>query len=180
MAHRTSRDSRIVVVAFVGAMLMTMFSPAYASNFSFFYADNRDQSYYYDANHTAGARAATTWTIEYSYQPTFMYWYYTTSGIHTSNDIWYTVGSVSPGRIGETTCRALQDPDECEHWHTVYKATWWETASDVARRSLACHETGHTTGLKHDPPYGCLEEGQTWNQYLGTHNTNHLNARYSG
>jgi hypothetical protein len=118
-----------------------------------------------------------TWTIEYSYQPTDMNWYYTTTGIHTSNDIWYTVDPVADPYIGLTTCRALMDIDECEHWHVVYDEPWWIDASDVSRRSLACHETGHTVGLKHGS-YGCLEEGQTWNQYLGAHNTSHINSRY--
>jgi hypothetical protein len=177
MAHRNRRDLQIIVVAVVCAMMAAMTSSAHASNFGPLFADNPGQSYYYDAGHTAGARAATTWTIEYSYQPTDMNWYYTTTGIHTSNDIWYTVDPVADPYIGLTTCRALMDIDECEHWHVVYDEPWWIDASDVSRRSLACHETGHTVGLKHGS-YGCLEEGQTWNQYLGTHNTSHINSRY--
>lgn len=171
----------MAVVSFVSAMVVAFVlatTPSgRANNFGPEFADNGSQSRYYDAGFTAGARAATNWTIEYSYQPTDMYWYYTTTDIHGSNDIWYTVDPLPPGVAGLADCRALQDPDECEHWHVTYDEPWWIGAGDVSRRALACHETGHTVGLKHGP-YGCMEVGQYPNQYLGTHNRDHINSRY--
>jgi len=169
----------IFAVAMVATLLLTAAPPARAHYFGPLYADNRDQSRYYDAGFTAGARAATDWTIEYSYQPTYMYWYKTTTDIHGSNDIWYTVDPITPGNTGETFCATRKGlTDTCEHWHTTYQESWWGTAGDTARRVLACHETGHTTGLYDGGTYGCMEQGQYWNQYLGTHNRDHINARY--
>jgi hypothetical protein len=182
VAHQNRTDLKIAVIASVFAMItaftLASMPRAYAHYFGPLYADNPSQSYYYDAGHTAGARAATTWTIEYSYQPTHMTWYYTTTDIHGSNDIWYTVDPLPDPYTGITDCRARQDPDECEHWHVTYDEPWWIAADDVPRRVLACHETGHTTGLKDGGTYGCMEQGQYWNQYLGTHNRDHINERY--
>jgi hypothetical protein len=176
VTHRTRRDAQFAVAAFVFTMLLAMVSPVYANNFGPYFADNGSHSRYYDAGFTAGARAATDWSINYSYQPTDMNWYYTTTDIHGSNDTWYTVDPLPGSIIGLTDCRALQDPDECEHFHVTYDEPWWIGAGDVARRSLACHENGHTVGLQHGP-YGCMPSSPT-SQYLGAHNANHINSRY--
>jgi hypothetical protein len=182
VAHRDRTSWRTAAVTFVCALVATLVlattTPGNAHYFGALYADNPSQSRYYDAGFTAGARAATDWTINYSYQPTTMYWYYTTTDIHGTNDIWYTVDPLPSGLTGQTTCPTRQGLTECEHWHVVYAEPWWINASDTARRVLACHETGHTTGLKDGGTYGCMEQGQYWNQYLGDHNRDHINSHY--
>jgi len=45
------------------------------------------------------------------------------------------------------------------------------------RRSMACHEMGHTVGLRHRDE-GCMTNGSNFPDYLGAHNFDHVQANY--
>jgi hypothetical protein len=146
------RHNLAVALACLSVLLLptvahgTNFGPAKGQ----LYADNGNHSYYYDAGHTSEARAATDWSINTSYQTTNMYFYGTTTDIHGSNDLWFTVDPIDPSLAGQTSCRALQDADECEHWHIIYQETGagaFDAKSTALQRNTACHEMGHSVGL---------------------------------
>jgi predicted Zn-dependent protease len=69
-------------------------------------------------------------------------------------------------------------------WNTYYVGNW---ATDAQQRKVACHEFGHTLGLRHtsssqDPDYlqSCMRDPATnaSTNSITQHDKNHLNARY--
>jgi hypothetical protein len=130
---------------------------------------------------------------------------------HTSNvDVWYTWdgasgGNIYPelvGRFARSRCESIAVSSTgsplvhfCNHWHVIIddESSGFNTRPTEWYRGLACHETGHTVGLKHadwrtDPPaevgpnagrydmYRCLDRPA--DQWLGSHNAAHLNGFY--
>jgi hypothetical protein len=69
---------------------------------------------------------------------------------------------------------------KCHHWHVTYntdKGPWTQSEKD----HLACHETGHTTGLQHYPDNpdttSCLGGSNTY--YFNGHDEGHINDYYA-
>ena len=64
------------------------------------------------------------------------------------------------------------------YWNTTLLDTW------EARHFLACHELGHTLGLRHNWSDGdsCMRTGEsawnTRNRFLSAHDRDHINASY--
>jgi hypothetical protein len=54
---------------------------------------------------------------------------------------------------------------------------FWGTEAN--RRSVACHEIGHTVGLRHTTDSSsCMYNGSTYPQTLNAHDRAHINGRY--
>jgi hypothetical protein len=106
-------------------------------------------------------------------------------------DVHYRNGSIpdSPeGRVvGLTSCQ-IWEGHRCDHWHVIFDGAQIADYSDAKLQWLACHETGHTVGLKHgsvDPDagpgnvaaYQCMRYSP-FPIYLGAHNATHINNHY--
>lgn len=121
--------------------------------------------------------AATDLSITYQSTPV-------TSG-SAETDIMYEKGSGVPsGNIGMAWCNDAVTSEKCDQ-HYVR----WTTSTSVTRNT-ACHETGHSVGLTHganadpmisntDDRLACMERPSAGgSKYLGTHNTDEINAQY--
>ena len=96
---------------------------------------------------------------------------YTTYCGYTWDDI--------PNVIGLTTCVSLAGGGRCQKFEIRYDNSDVNSSSSIGfRNAIACHETGHSLGLKHNSdPNSCVQGG--W--YVGaisSHDTSHLNANY--
>jgi hypothetical protein len=70
----------------------------------------------------------------------------------------------------------------CRHGHVRYKNS--SLSTNTYEKALACHETGHSVGLRHQ---GSLSQSTvrcmynpvpSTDPYVGTHNVNHINGLY--
>lgn len=94
---------------------------------------------------------------------------------------WYNPSIGQGGTIGLAVCDSVVSPGanwKCEQ-HTVRINLWYTASAGLFdRRSLACHENGHTLGLKHRDG-GCMKTDaphDTTN--FATHDRDHVNANY--
>jgi hypothetical protein len=67
----------------------------------------------------------------------------------------------------------------CSHWHENFNTSFAYT--DTKRKSLTCHEFGHTLGLHHyadhQDPQTCMETPH-WHLHFNDHDIGHVNAYY--
>lgn len=88
---------------------------------------------------------------------------------------------------GLTTCVSINSALECEKHEIRYDVPDVLAMTSNARIGLACHETGHSVGLKHlDNPTGdatfrgcmyTLADPTYW-PFLSPHDVGHINANY--
>lgn len=62
------------------------------------------------------------------------------------------------GTIGLNTCVALNSAGECERSDVRFDTSTYAALGPTGRRSLACHEIGHSLGLMHRQEQ-CMGEG---------------------
>lgn len=107
-------------------------------------------------------------------------------GDSQNTDVRVVASALSTGVYGWVSCpvdatRSGTDPTEtC--WNQWLKIdTGNAGAFDSAKRkSLMCHEFGHTLGLRHreGSPLGCMTNGSTWPTLPTDHDKIHLNDTY--
>jgi hypothetical protein len=127
-------------------------------------------------------RSATSWSITGSYNTTDLTFSQYPNGHRDDLNNYYSVSNSMPisGLVAYHDCVywVSLSRTRCRHGHIVYLNRDWSTDRE---RTLACHETGHSTGLRHRdsnrPLYRCMTRGVT-DPYMGSHNVGHVNANY--
>lgn len=83
--------------------------------------------------------------------------------------------------VGLTTCvlLATNPASSCEKFQVRYDESFTVGASATQRRSLACHEVGHTLGLGHTTGTTCMVAGSAFPTAYSAHEiSSHINASY--
>lgn len=192
---------RTLRISFVAAVAMFVASTPVASNADNFsgssgnfgcdgginMSDNGTQYYWYDSL-TQNVSGAQNYTRNNVYDPISSINTVDDSGEYSSTDAIirdqdytdYCGKNWHPnGVIGATQCNGLNIDRECESHVIRYDTSYSDDASDFARRSLACHETGHSLGLQHrSTDSKCMESGSNQATDLSSHDINHLNNNY--
>jgi hypothetical protein len=186
---------KVWIPAVAVLVMFTMSTPAYADNFGAIYdeptsvsfQDDSLLSYQFDTNLSAHMRAASDWTLTRSYATTDLNVVKFGDGHRNDLNNQYAIGAMPlPGLIGYHDCVYWKSLSRtrCTHGHIRYKNTGLSTTT--YERALACHETGHSVGLRHkgttantESIVRCMWDPVPANDpYLGTHNVAHINGLY--
>lgn len=174
------------------ALPLAAASPALASNFGKYYADNSDH-YYARVSLTANGVTAANWGIteldlstdidtyndgtcksgtdicfyDANYETTpwvkSVAWWQNHSGLAHCNR---AVGLFGLG-------------NRCDRWYVLFNTADMSGFDTSLLRSLGCHEVGHTVGLKHTGDTdSCMQTPLTSTTRLSQHDRNHINLRY--
>lgn len=69
-------------------------------------------------------------------------------------------------------------PNQCAHWHLVVNSYFGHAEGDE-RKSIMCHELGHTVGLKDTTPSTtCMREGSVYPLHFDSHDVSQINSHY--
>jgi hypothetical protein len=175
-------------------MLVLWASPASSHNFRGCadpatepcFANNSTHYFSYNLNASGGRwRAAVEFTRVNSYETTDLT---TALAPHEASDVYYYIDNTDRGAYGHYYCLYPEAgrPRVCHHAHIWFNDSYSMTQDQ--RISVACHETGHSLGLRHpndaSPPapddpsvYQCMVVAG-FPIFLGPHNTAHINSRY--
>jgi hypothetical protein len=151
------------------------------------FQDDSLLSYQFDTNLSAHMRAASDWTLTKSYATTDLNIVKFADGHRTDLNNQYAIGAMPiAGLIGYHDCVywVSLSRTRCRHGHIRYRNASLSTTT--YERALACHETGHSVGLRHR---GTTANTQSivrcvWNPvppgdpYVGSHNVAHINSLY--
>jgi len=86
--------------------------------------------------------------------------------------LWHGSGGFNTG-LGR--CIASNSAGECERHDLLLDTSSYSVHPDFPRH-LACHEIGHTIGLKHDENGGCMTQGGTFPVAYSSHDKGHFDA----
>lgn len=188
MLMRTPRAAAALLAA-AAALAGAGAMPAAASNFigcagtaDPCFANN--STHYMSYNLTTGWRTATEATRTGSYETTDLT---TVLSVHDSSDVYYEVETQSTSYYGIYFCVTFGSSGTCNHAHVTYNGPNGAGLTATELKSVACHETGHTLGLRHPGDVGAPDSDQTtyrcmvvngFPDTLGPHNAGHLDARY--
>ncbi len=149
-------------------------------------ADNRDHYFWYDSL-TVNVASAVNWSRTNNFDPTRINTFYDSSENSTTDAIvrdqdyttycgytWHDSGSTG-GVNGLATCNSLNGVSECESHVLRYDTSFFDGASLSFQRHVACHEVGHSLGLKHRSENGCMTSSATAYTSLTSHDNGHLN-----
>lgn len=76
-------------------------------------------------------------------------------------------------------CEAVTSTGRCARSSVRYDLSYVNVAAETNRRGFACHETGHSLGLKHYDAYvGCMETSAPYFWNLSAHDVGHINANH--
>lgn len=154
-------------------------------------AGNSHVFHYYSL--TAQTAAAMDWALVNVYQPIrdlYVYW----TATYGNADVIVFDLYWGDGPIGWVDCPAAASQGGVHpgHWCFGQSLYWNQTFTarpdwiDFQRHYVACHETGHTLGLRHtqwDPGYpnptgSCMFADIAHSRVLTSHDINHINASY--
>lgn len=155
-------------------------------------ADNEDHVFYYSSL-SADMVGATTWNRLNNLDPTAINTSTTTTVTATTDVVVYDTdyatycGYAWDGSggtlIGLVTCVSLNSASECEKHEMRYDTSWTASRSTTWQRALACHESGHTLGLKHRDntasDSGCLPDTQVAITHYSNHDLAHIANQYT-
>jgi Matrixin. len=187
---------RLATLFVVGALLYIGVPAAEASNWSGItgatgcgggpplnQADDRAHYFWYDAL-TAGNTNAANWSRTNNYNPTVVDTFNASGNFPETDAVLYDqdytnycgyVWDGSPNLYGIAHCVSLNGAIECERHEVRYDTSDTNGFTDTQRRSLACHEIGHSFGLAHTGEAGsCMISGQVSNTGLTGHDQSML------
>lgn len=184
-----------LTVLVVGLLVAATSTDANAGNFgptaggqtSVNFQDDSLMSYQFDRNLSSRMRTATTRTLTNSYATTDLNILKVGDGHDNTWNNHYAQGSMpSPGLIGYHVCVYAADASEgtCAHGHIRYR--YGSLSTTTYEWALACHETGHSVGLRHEGAAAysktvvrCMYNPvPTDDPNVGPHNVAHINSRY--
>lgn len=100
-------------------------------------------------------------------------------GLHENSDVAVYVGQYGTDWYGDTNCISPSG-EVCHHWHVRFNEEIHQYEQNE-RRSTACHEYGHTVGLKHYENHQdnitCMEVPH-WHFDYNAHDVHHINSHY--
>lgn len=188
MLKRT-HPAAFVLAAAAAVMAGAWSTPAAANNFigcsgsgQPCFANN--STHYMSYNLTTGWRTATEATRTGSYETTRLT---TILSNHDSSDVYYEVETQSASYYGSYFCVTFGASGTCNHAHITYNGPNGAGLTATQLKSVACHETGHTVGLRHPWDVGGDDNDQAtyrctvvngFPDTLGPHNAVHIDGRY--
>ena len=139
----------------------------------------------------AVADAAMTWLRNQTVVDTIYY-----SSCNDAIDVKWTEKSV-PNAFGSAVCKYRTSLDRCDQYIVTLNMTTINASAHPAsqRRKTACHELGHTVGVRHysgdnrpgsDTTHSCLRSGpvptpdRSWHKRFGNHHrVSHINPWFA-
>jgi hypothetical protein len=132
---------------------------------------------------------AATWSTLGQYSSTDIDAYSQPNAHGTGTDIYYHWSPLPAGTIGRYECVLYGSGFRCTHAHAQFDDNQIGGYTDDQLKRLACHETGHATGLLHgqdgDPvipnnnaALACMCTPLIGGSHLDGHNVAHLNYHY--
>lgn len=179
---------RVMVILASGGIALGAAAPVSAENFAGCASSGNpcfanNSTHYMSYNLTTGWRAATEATRTQSYETTNLV---TILAAHDSSDVYYEVETQQTNYYGIYFCVTPGSYGTCNHAHVTYNGPNGSGLTSSELQSVACHETGHTLGLRHpdfipapDDPnvYQCMVVNG-FPAFLGAHNVKHINDWY--
>ncbi len=81
--------------------------------------------------------------------------------------------------VGHVQCVSTNSATRCEKHEMRFDTSYTSGATTTNRRSLACHENGHTIGLAHrTDSTSCMEPALNGVTAYSSHDVAHINANY--
>lgn len=96
---------------------------------------------------------------------------------HDADVAMYDQNDGDAGYYGYSQCVTFASSTVCSHWHVVFNQ-FYPTNVDK-RKSIACHEVGHTVGLKDYNVYSsCMHDDEFFPLTYSSHDISHINGKY--
>ena len=147
---------------------------AMAGNFGPHFANGPTHRFKYD-NLTSQMNNASDYARNNDLSPTRMDAPKTSD--HGNSDVHVMDNHYDWNYAGTAQCMNPQDSQVCNHFHVKFNMKYDYTWSQA--KSLACHEFGHTVGLRHDNSRStCMHSDDKWPVGYSDHDRNHINNRY--
>lgn len=96
---------------------------------------------------------------------------YESSGAGGESASWWNT------HLGLARCFQSVSSTRCGEWNVYFDTADIPNLSLARRRSLGCHELGHTVGLEHRNG-GCMQNPISTNLSYSSHSLGHVNGRY--
>lgn len=195
LQRRWRRLVRYAVLPAVLLVPLVMAAPARSTNFGGCATANQpclanNSTHWFSYNLNASNkrwRGAVEFTRVNSYETTAL-----TTGLtsHEASDVYYYLDNTDRGAFGQYYCLYPEAgrPGVCHHAHIWFNDsnTGIYALTQDQRISVACHETGHSVGLRHPlsdhPVYQCMNRllrPAGFPMFLGGHNAGHIDDYYS-
>jgi hypothetical protein len=175
----------LLLLAGTSTAVASNWGAAFFENTSITYQDDNLMSYQFDTNLSSRMRTASSRTLVNSYATTPLDILHFSDGHSTDVNNHYAIGPMpSPGLIGYHDCIYLVANSAVRCWHGHIRYANSSLSTETYEWALACHETGHSVGLRHQGTLSqstvrCMYNPVPSNDpYVGTHNTAHINAFY--
>lgn len=168
---------RLLLAAIVSAVLILSPTAVVASNFGAWFADGRGHIFIYvslGAAYTTASNNARSTDLNPTDINTSM-----TSAHDTADVAVYDEDHGDAGYYGYYQCITASSSSVCTHSHAVFNTWSGLGLNDTKRDSVACHEFGHSVGLKDFNTYwSCMHDDEFFPTVYSDHDRVHINGRY--
>jgi hypothetical protein len=157
-------------------------------------ADSANHGFWYNSGLSSAMAGATNWSRTYNYDGTDVNTFNVTALAFDTDvvvydqdyttycgKVWHYPGV--PGTVGMAECKSLatNPANACEKFEVRFdeSAALAPSTPEAWRRSLACHELGHTLGLTHENTDSCINPDISETRYgLTAANVSWINSHY--